>query len=485
MTNSQFSGTNLLTCPFSIPDPKASATELLSRWSDTFVESPPAIIITPSTEEDVVSAVNFARLNNLTVIPTGGRHGSAIPIHSKVLYLDLKNLKSIQLDKQKAQVHFGGGVLTGDLIRTLFQEGFFTSVVNSNAVGVVGALLGGGNTSVNGLVSWMVDSVVSLRVVTASGDVLQVGSSSTGEELALFNVLCGAGHGLCVVVAATMRVYPLSSLNLSPVSKDDATPSIWNRVMMFPPTAIDAAIDAFLAFVPPPEPMNIIFGFTRGPPGTPFAGKPILLLTSTYYGPASEAEASPAGASLLHPSLVEKAIMANTIQIPFPNVNNAFDPLNAHGGFKSMSSARIARLSPQALKAAFAKYLAVTDRYPDASRTALMLHNFNPSKLVEFGATPEGESKFIEARDRAFCTVGLSWCSEPATREALTTFFEDATASLQKDDEEAGLAPRAFSGIMKFLPGRRDLLSEEKLAELDRLHNKWNGDGLIWSPYKA
>ncbi|KAL7946320.1 FAD-binding domain-containing protein [Trichoderma barbatum] len=485
MTNSELNGTNLLACPYTIPDSKASATELLSRWSDTFVESPPAIIISPNTEQDVVSAVKFAKLNNLSIVPTGGRHGSAIPIHSRVLYMDLKNLQSIKLDTPKEQVHVGGGVLTGDLLRHLSEQGYFTAIVNSNAVGVVGSLLGGGNTSVNGLVGWMADSVLSLRVVTAAGEVLQVGSSSTGDELALFNALCGAGHGLCVVVAATMRVYPLSSLNLSPASKDDATPSIWSRTMIFLPTAIDAAIDAFLAFVPPPDPMNITFGFARGPPGTPLAGKPIIVLTGTYYGPTSEAEASPAGASLLSPSLVEKAIKADTIQIPFSNVNNGIEPMNAHGGFKSMYSARIARLSPQSVKTAFAKYLAVTDKYPDGARTALMFHSFNPSKLAELGTTPEGKGKFFEARDRGFCTVGVSWCSEPATREALTTFFDEATAILQKQDEDDGLPPRAFSGIMKFLPGRRDLLLEERLAELDRLHKKWNGDELFWSPYKA
>ncbi|RFU79027.1 6-hydroxy-d-nicotine oxidase [Trichoderma arundinaceum] len=485
MTDSQLSGTNLLTCPFSIPDPKASAPELLSRWSNTFVDSPPAVIITPNTEEDVVSAVSFARLNSLTIVPTGGRHGSAIPIHSKILYLDLQNLKAIELDKQNAQVHFGGGTLTGDLLRHLSQEGYFTSIVNSNAVGVVGSFLGGGNTSVNGLVGWMADNIVSLRLVTASGDIVQLSPSSTGEELALFNVLCGAGHGLGVVVSATMRVFSLSSLNLSPASKEDPTPSIWNRTMIFPPTAIDSAVDAFLAFVPPPAPMNIVFGFSRGPPGTPLAGKPIIMLQGTYYGSASEAEASPAGASLLHPSLAAKAIMANTIQIPFHNVNNAIDPLNAHGGFKSMSSARIATLSPPTLKSTFAKYIAVTDKYPDSGRTALMFHSFNPFKLTELGATPEGADKFVEVRDRGFCTVGVSWSFEVATREALAAFFDDAVVTLQKDDEEAGLAPRVFPGIMKFLPGRRDLLPEEKLAELDRVHAKWNRDELFWNPYKA
>ncbi|UKZ80585.1 hypothetical protein TrVFT333_008347 [Trichoderma virens FT-333] len=465
MAEPQFKGTNLLACPFTIPDPKSSAPELLSRWSDTFIESP--------QQSSSLQTQNKMRPSWLSY-PHPFKGAVPGPQESPIHHLG----------QAKGTSSSRGGVLTGTLLRHLFEQGYFTAVVNSNSVGVVGSLLGGGNTSVNGIVGWIADSVVSLRVVTAAGEILQVGPSSTGEDLALFNALCGAGHGLCVVVAATLRVYPLSSLNLSPTSKDDTTPSIWSRTMIFPQTAIDTAVDAFLAFAPPPEPMNIIFGFSRGPPGTPLAGKPIIVLTGTYYGPTSEAEASPAGASLLHPSLVEKALKADTVQIPFPNINNGVEPLNAHGGLKSMSSARVSRLSPQAIKAAFTKYLAVTEKYPDAARTVFMFQSFNSSKLAQFGTTPEGRGKFVEARDRGFCTVGVLWCSEPATRDALVTFFEEATAILQKDDEEDGLAPRVFPGTMKFLPGRRDLLPEEKLAELDRLHRKWNGDELFWSPYK-
>ncbi|KAL7817712.1 FAD-binding domain-containing protein [Trichoderma gracile] len=486
MTSSTFKDTNLLTFPHTIPDPNSSAPALLSRWSDTLVSSPPALIAVPDSEQDVVSAITFARSNNLVVLPVAGRHGSAVPITSRTLYLDLRNFNAIQLDNLKDQVVVGGGVLTGDLIRHLADEGYFTSVVNSNAVGVVGGLLGGGNTSVNGIVGWMADSAVSFRIVTAAGDILDVGSSSSaGEERALFNALCGVGHGLCVVLSVTMRVYPLSSLGLSPTSSQDPTPSIWSRTVILPPDAIDSVINTFLAFAPPPEPMNMILAFSRGPPGTPLAGNPILVLTCTYYGSAKEAEASPAGASLRRPSLVSKALKTDTVQIPFPGVNAYTEPLNAHGGLKTMFAARLARVLPQALKDAYARYVAETDRYPDASRSAVMFHSSNPRKSTELGATPEHAGKFLEARTRGINVLGVLWCQEPATHEALAVFYDETLAKLQKADEEDGLPPRTFPGAMKFLPGRRDLLSEEELAELDRLHTMWNGDGLFWSPYKA
>ncbi|KAJ4174136.1 hypothetical protein NW754_004551 [Fusarium falciforme] len=61
----------------------------------------------------------------------------------------------------------------------------------------------------------MVDNALSFRIIIAEGKTIEVESSSTGEDLALFYALCGARHGLGVVMAATMKAYPISSLRLT------------------------------------------------------------------------------------------------------------------------------------------------------------------------------------------------------------------------------------------------------------------------------
>ena len=124
----------------------ASSDDPISRWSDSNV-SQPAVSVIPDTESDIVQAIQYARQNELTVIPSGGGHGSFVPITAKTLYLNLKKFSKIALDEAGQTVTIGGGVTSGQLLNTLAERGFYTVVPNSNAVGMVGFVLGGGNVS--------------------------------------------------------------------------------------------------------------------------------------------------------------------------------------------------------------------------------------------------------------------------------------------------------------------------------------------------
>lgn len=191
-----------------------AATERPSRWSDTNIEQP-ALILVPKTEPDVQAALRFAKANNLSVVVSGGGHGTFVSVNPKTLYLDMGEFKTIELNKEKGTVRIGAGVVTGELSKTLAKEGYYTPLPNSNAVGAVGCIIGGGNTPLNGLHGWMVDIVVSFRVVTAGGDIVEVSSSSTGKELTIFNALCGAGHGLSVITSVETSAYPIADLNMT------------------------------------------------------------------------------------------------------------------------------------------------------------------------------------------------------------------------------------------------------------------------------
>jgi FAD/FMN-containing dehydrogenase len=88
--------------------------------------------------DDIVLALQYATDNALKVIPAAGGHGSFVPIDRGSLYLDMRHFDSIDLDEEAGTVTFQGGVVTRDLLRTLGERGFYASVPNSNAVGMVG-----------------------------------------------------------------------------------------------------------------------------------------------------------------------------------------------------------------------------------------------------------------------------------------------------------------------------------------------------------
>lgn len=133
-----------LKCEVLVPKAGDEPQSVTPRWSSSRLQLP-AVVVVPSSEDDIVSAIQYGREKGLRVIPKGGGHGSFVPIDSKTLYLDLKNFNKVELDRDAGIVRIGGGAVVRDVIKVTTDEGFYTTWPNSNAVGMVGCILGGGN----------------------------------------------------------------------------------------------------------------------------------------------------------------------------------------------------------------------------------------------------------------------------------------------------------------------------------------------------
>lgn len=106
----------------------------ISRWSNTGVPLDGcAAIVVPSTEQDIAAVVGFAAQNDLTILPTAGKHGNFLPIDQRSIYLDLKNFGSVELDEAQGCVEIGGGIVAGHLCRTLAERGWYTSMLRLSA----------------------------------------------------------------------------------------------------------------------------------------------------------------------------------------------------------------------------------------------------------------------------------------------------------------------------------------------------------------
>jgi FAD/FMN-containing dehydrogenase len=133
----------LFGCEYSIPDAKSPLHDVVSRWSDTYVEKP-AMVVVPATEKDVVDVINYAKAHSLKVMPACGAHGNFAPLDANTIYLDMKKFDDMQLDKEAGVIKLGGGVIVRQLIKYITSEGYCTGWPNSNAVGMTGFTLGGG-----------------------------------------------------------------------------------------------------------------------------------------------------------------------------------------------------------------------------------------------------------------------------------------------------------------------------------------------------
>jgi hypothetical protein len=460
---SSISGLEALKCEFSVPN---DSTPKLSRWSDTQI-SHPALIVTPKTESDIQAAIRIAKDNKLTVLAAGGGHGTFVSVDLSTLYLDLKHFKTINLNKDKGNVRVGGGVITGEVVKTLAEKGYYTPVPNSDAVGFVGCVLGGGNSMLSGIHGWMVDNVVSFRVITAEGSIIEVSPESKGEESALFNALCGAGHGLGVITEVTVSAFPIANLNM----EDN---KIWTRTLIFPAPAIDVAVKTFLNLRNPQPEGFVTMVFARSPLGTPAAGAPIIVLGYTFFGPAEKTEKEVA--LLFQDDVVGRAVMNMTDFVPFANINAKNEVYNSHGGHKATASCLLYKTDSEAIKSSFEKWQAATQEYPDAQQTPLIMSAFNTDKSV----AQVGEN-FIESRDRPINAFSPVIATEEETNRAFMGVLDSIIARLRKSDEGAG--PRSFANNWRFETDMNEMFNEEMFEKLRVVKKSWDGEGIFWSPY--
>lgn len=266
------------TCTVVVPDPGTKLHDVIDRWSDALISLPYAVI-TPSNTDDIRATVEYAAQKKLKVIPTGGGHAAHVPISDKTICLDMKRFNHITIDEEKAEVTFGGGCLAGLLHKTLAAKGYYTSVPNSNEVGMVGALLGGLNHPLGGVHGMGIDMVRSITIIPFSstdGEQLQqitLSKESQDEKLKLFNVLRGAGSGLGVITKITLSIYRLADLELEKGNQ------IWTRNLVFSSKALSTAIDTYLSLQAKIVPrLSLVLGFMRAPPAAPQPGAPMVFM---------------------------------------------------------------------------------------------------------------------------------------------------------------------------------------------------------------
>ncbi|KAF2812075.1 FAD-binding domain-containing protein, partial [Mytilinidion resinicola] len=459
-------------CTVTIPKGDEDLHSIISRWSDLGVKLPFAVVV-PSTEEDIIAVINFASQNSLHVVPGGGGHGVFVPIGEKTIYLDMKNFNSVAVNKEESSVTIGGGAVTGEIIKACVAEGCYTLTGNSDALGVAGYFLGGGNSFITGLHGLAVDHVLSIRVASASGSVITLTPSSTGAEASLFSTLRGAGHGLTAILSLTLRTFPIAALSL-PDSK------IWNRKLILPGTAIAQAATLFTSLLPPPGPLLPVLIFGRAPPGTPAAGAPMLIISANYYGPSASAEA--AAAPLLTPEASATAILATTTLVDFTAMNASSAAMSAHGGFKETYNAMLATISPASITSAFAQFVAFGAANPSAAaRTYAVFGAWSTGAQLANAAIPNNKTYFAH-RDRGVFFQFTPWYTDPATRGAADAAARGVVRTVRESDDASGLERVIFANNMIFGQEMGEVYTREGLEEVTAVKREWDPKGVFWSP---
>lgn len=176
-----------------------------SRWTDS---SKPdiEIVIEPGTEADVAKIVKYCNKNSIDFLATSGRHGLSSTLRTfNGIQINMRSLNHIKIEKNKKKAWFGGGLIVGEVIHYLWDEGFVTTTGGCECVGMLGAGLGGGHGRYEGLYGMISDNIYELNVVLGNGETVRVNSKSHKD---LLWGMKGAGHNLGIVTSYQMKIFP-------------------------------------------------------------------------------------------------------------------------------------------------------------------------------------------------------------------------------------------------------------------------------------
>lgn len=172
------------------------------------VNSHPAVIVDAVSERDVVTALRVAGDHGLPVAIQNSGHGVAVP-YDHALLLRTGSLAGVSVDPVRRRARIGAGVLLREIMMAAAPYGLAPLSGSTPWLGAAGYLLGGGVGWLTRLHGYAADSLLSARVVTPAGHVVQ---ADAGHEPELFWGLRGAGGSLGVVTALELNLFPLPAL---------------------------------------------------------------------------------------------------------------------------------------------------------------------------------------------------------------------------------------------------------------------------------
>jgi FAD/FMN-containing dehydrogenase len=171
------------------------------------IDRRPALIARCRGAGDVAAAVRFARENDLEISVRGGGHNAAgRAVLDGGLMIDLAEMKGIYVDPEARTIRAQGGVIWTEFNREAAVHGLAVTGGAISTTGIAGLTLGGGLGWLMGIHGLAADNLLSVELVNADGEVLNVTAESDPD---LFWALRGGGGNFGVAASFEYSLHPL------------------------------------------------------------------------------------------------------------------------------------------------------------------------------------------------------------------------------------------------------------------------------------
>lgn len=161
--------------------------------------------------------IRYANRCDIPLLVVAGGHGwqSTINNANGGIQINMAKMQQIKLESNGTVVEVGGGVLQRHLTQTLYTLGKQAVTGLCECTSIIGPLMGGGHSVLQGFYGFVSDNLISARVVLASGEAV---TASATEHPELFWALKGAGHNFGVVNSFKVKAYDLPKTQWTVVS---------------------------------------------------------------------------------------------------------------------------------------------------------------------------------------------------------------------------------------------------------------------------
>lgn len=163
------------------------------------VQQQPSLIVLANGNKDVITTLRFAQQQKLGLTVLGGGHSATgYCLNTGGVVLDLSLMKEMLLDAKRQTLRVQMGAIWSDVYSRLMNSGTGLIPVGGGCltVGVPGFIQGGGFSFVSRSYGLSADNLLSLKIVTADGELREISEhSKSKEERDLFWALQGGGGG--------------------------------------------------------------------------------------------------------------------------------------------------------------------------------------------------------------------------------------------------------------------------------------------------
>jgi FAD/FMN-containing dehydrogenase len=174
---------------------------------NAMIDKRPSVIAQCQSVADVAAAVRYGVAQGLEIAVRGGGHSVAgASVTEGGIVIDLREMRQVQVDPEARLARVEGGAIWADVDGACQPHALATTGGRVSTTGVAGLTLGGGSGWLERKFGLACDSLVSVELITANGELVTADETQNTE---LFWALHGGGGNFGVATSLTFKLRPL------------------------------------------------------------------------------------------------------------------------------------------------------------------------------------------------------------------------------------------------------------------------------------